>query len=402
MTSGLGRSRVKVMNGTRALKNADLSAYVGVVILRSKGSRRRLRKAGFEHLYRYLALPSIENPRWLLPVEQASTGASFTLPRMYKLTSRLMRLGLIIGLKLGTTFWKQRTIAIASRREPQIVSAITPLFPRNKVRLAFAGGTPGPMRKPTVVCLDADGPALAYAKVATSPVSEALVRNEARVLRLIAATPRLLRLAPRLLLDADCDGRTVVVASTLGGNGISGRFGKLQRRFLDALKSDDIQPVYQNQFLIRLARDTGGRGEEQLERLLHDARSSLATAELPQTLMHGDATPWNMRKKQGAIVAFDWEYGVVDGLPVLDELHYRWSTALLLQHRSVAKVVHGLDTTARNRSRLEPRQAAALVDVYLIHGLIHRLDMGCGEDDELVAAYREALALRINSTEAAR
>jgi hypothetical protein len=386
--------RVRVVGGKFDLRDDSLRGASGLVILGSQGSRRALRKAGFEHVYRYLALPSIEDPRWLLPVEQAHAAAVATLPRMYKYSSRFLRAGLILALKLGTAAWKSRMITVATRREPAIISAVTPLFPGRSIRLSFAGGTPGPMRKPTVVCLDRGGRVLAYGKVAASPVSDALVRNEALILRAISGASRLRPLAPRLLLEGDCDGRTVVVATSLGGSAIPARLGRPQRQFFAALQGEVLEPVFRNPFLARLARRTADLHEEGAAKILGAARLALATAELPQTLMHGDATPWNMRRKQGSIAAFDWEYGVIDGLPVLDELHYRWQTRFLLDHRGAAPILRELDSAAQAYPGLDPRQAAALVDIYLVHGLIHRLEMDCAEDDELVVAYREALALR--------
>jgi hypothetical protein len=398
-TSAATTNRVRVVRGSRGLRYGDLDGYAGAVILGSRGSRRRLRKAGFEHVYRYLALPGIENPRWLLPVEQAHAAAVATLPRMYKYSSRLLRLGLISALKLGTTPWRSRIITVAARREPAIVTATAPLFPGHRVRLSFASGTPGPMRKPTLVCLDRGGRATGYGKVATSEVSEALVRNESLILRAISGASRLLPLAPRLLLEASCDGRTTVVANTLGGAPIAARFGRAQRQFFAALQGDLVEPVARNPFLARLARSLSGHGEEPAAGLLDAARTVLAGVELPRTLMHGDATPWNMRRRQGAIAAFDWEYGVIDGLPVLDELHYRWQTRFLLEHRRIEAILRELDAASRGRFGLDDEQAAAMVDVYIVHALVHRLGMGCGDDDELVAAYREALTLRLAGRE---
>ncbi|MGE0686303.1 MAG: phosphotransferase [Dehalococcoidia bacterium] len=401
-TSAPSARRVQVMTGRPDLRGGGQDGLSGLVLLGAKGSRKQLRNAGFEGVYRYLALPSIENPRWLLPVEQAHAAAVATLPRMYKLSSRLLRLGLIAALKFGTAPFRSRTITIATRQEPAIVGAIAALFPGRQVRLSFAAGTPGPMRKPTVVTLDREGRALAFGKVATSPVSEALVRNEALVLRAISGASKLLPLAPRLLLEASCDGRTVVVTSSIGGGPLAAKFGREQRRFFAALQADSVEPVFRNPFLARLERRVGRLEEEEAGRLLRSARLALATAELPRTLMHGDATPWNMRRKQGAIAAFDWEYGVIDGLPVLDELHYRWHTRFLLDHRPVDAILQELDAAARARSGVDEVQSRALVDVFLVHGLTHRLEMGCGEDDELVIAYREALAPRTLTMEAPR
>ena len=53
-----------------------------------------------------------------------------------------------------------------------------------------------------------------------------------------------------------------------------------------------------------------------------------------RTIVHGDFAPWNLRERDGAISAFDWEYGQPSGLPLLDELHYRLQVGFLLENWS--------------------------------------------------------------------
>ena len=50
--------------------------------------------------------------------------------------------------------------------------------------------------------------------------------------------------------------------------------------------------------------------------------------EVPSTIVHGDFAPWNLRTHHGKISAFDWEYGELDGLPLMDETHYHAAARL--------------------------------------------------------------------------
>jgi hypothetical protein len=111
--------------------------------------------------------------------------------------------------------------------------------------------------------------------------------------------------------------------------------------------------------------------------------------------MHGDFAPWNLREQDGEISAFDWEYGVVDGLPGLDALHHVWQTCMLLEKSGASEALAALEACARSLGLgMNKTEAAAFVNLYLAHGLAQRLELGCEADDGLLQGYRAALALR--------
>jgi hypothetical protein len=186
--------------------------------------------------------------RWLLPAgagaRATAAGMGFYTP--YRLTARLRRRLLIMALAAG---WKPAEITLASRERFGVVEAIESVFPDIKVHLALAAGTPGPAQKPTVLVLNQGGEALAYGKVAVSPVSERLVSNEARMLRHINSMPRLRDLAPVLLYEAEVDGRVMTLQSPLNGKPGQRRMGKPQQAFLERLASGPQRSVRGRPFL---------------------------------------------------------------------------------------------------------------------------------------------------------
>jgi len=53
---------------------------------------------------------------------------------------------------------------------------------------------------------------------------------------------------------------------------------------------------------------------------LKDCRDSTS---LPQIFVHGDFTPWNIKKiENGSLMALDWEMGDSNGLPVYDFFYF--------------------------------------------------------------------------------
>ena len=150
------------------------------------------------------------------------------------------------------------------------------------------------------------------------------------------------------------------------------------------------------EFLTRLrGRLNAASGDGLVRRTLDEAEVALMGVHLPPALMHGDFAPWNLRTKQGNVAAFDWEYGVIEGVPWLDELHHVWQTCILLDKLAPTVIVQTLDAHALTLpANLDATQARALVSLYLVHGLIHRFELGCDDADSLVQGYRAALRAR--------
>jgi hypothetical protein len=382
-----------------------MAGFDGVVTLGTPPSASQLQEAGFFHVQRFIAIPGLTNLRWLIPAgPRAAVIATAILPRSHRLLARLERIALLGLLRLGSSFWRSRLVTIASRRQPAVLGALDGLFPGHDLRVSVSAGTPGPMRKPTLACFDGEGSVLAYAKVATSWRPEALLQNESAMLRHINETPRLRGIAPRLLLDTIVDGRIMVVQSALPGRAPSQSLRAGHRRFLDVLESDEDLLVTESAFVRKLDNrlPAAGRADE-LGPVLIEAKQALRGVRLPSTLMHGDFAPWNLREDRGYIRAFDWEYGVVDGLAGFDNLHYVWQTGLLLKKWDAATARSALESCARSQDdALDARQAKALVAIYLLHGLLDCLESGCDETDLLAEAYRTALALQPVTREAAR
>ena len=389
------RPRVRVAWGEDAVTDGPMHNLEGLVVFNAAPSILQLRQWGFQYVRQYIALPSLQDVRWLLPVDHGTlAAASTTIPHPHRRAARLQRLVLMLLLKAGRLQTRSRLITVAAKRQPAIVRSFERLFPGLTFDLSISAGTPGPMRKPTVACFDRNGTPLAFAKVATTPAAEALIHNEAAVLRHIESEPRLRGIAPRLLAETTCDGRATVVQSVLTGRLAPVTLGEAHRDFLSALESDATYSVAAQPFvraLLDRLRWQPGIADE-CRPVVEDAVRALAGTLLPSTLMHGDFAPWNLRVQDDAIRAFDWEYGVVDGLPGLDELHHVWQTRTLLDKQEPALVVQALDALAITLPiGLDAKQARALVSLYLAHGLIHRFKLGCDDADPLVQSYRAAL-----------
>jgi hypothetical protein len=125
---------------------------------------------------------------------------------------------------------------------------------------------------------------------------------------------------------------------------------------------------------------------------LDDILPVLERMTIPATIVHGDFGPWNLRANGGRIFAYDWEYGQVDGLPMIDQFHhvlfcgylfYRWDSRQGFRHL--------LELSASRPQGYTPRQARALATIYLLDMLARLLGEDYDPADPMVVWFRDIL-----------
>ncbi len=392
-------ARVLISSDAEAGDLPALEGYEGVVALNSSLSPRRLREAGFEYVSTFAALPSIEDPRWLIPLERGGVAAeALNNYTPYRPAARLKLKILRLMLRTGPVLWRPQKVTIARRNPPELLQRLRGLLPNGEIHLAVSTGTAGPGRKSTLAALDGSGAPLAFAKMAETATAERLMQNEALILREIGDANRPQLAGPRLLFEGQLDGHPVTIQSPVAGRPAPRNMCESHFLFLQTLSHGLPRPGIESAFLRSLPErlDAVGLSSGGLPLVLHQAIQILAEINLSPTLLHGDFAPWNLRLESNTITAFDWEYGVLDGLPGLDELHHHWQTGFLL-HGWSAKQADGFlwDWASRPPASLGRGHAEALVIIYLLHGLVQRLETGYEDSDEMVGRYFEVLRRRL-------
>ncbi len=301
-------------------------------------------------------------------------------------------------LHTGPLLWRPQKILVARRDPPDLLQLLHRLLAKTEIHLAVSTGTAGPGRKSTLSVLDRRGAPLAFAKVAETATAERLMQNEAQILREIGEVNRPQVAGPRLLFAGQLDGHPVTIQSPVSGWPAPRNMRESHFLFLQSLSHGLPRPAIESAFLRLLPErlDAVGLSSGDLPLVLHRAVQDLAEINLSPTLLHGDFAPWNLRLERDAISAFDWEYGVLDALPGLDELHHHWQTGFLLHGWSVTQADGFLrDWVSRPPASLVSGQAEALVRIYLLHGLVQRLETRHGDSDEMVGRYFEVLNRRV-------
>jgi hypothetical protein len=365
-------------------------AFVGI---NTKTNPERLALDGFAYVRRFAVLPDLRTARWFVPLDSpAVSSAGFSLYSPARFSARLKVAAARIAAYAKLPVWYRDTITIAQRTPPPIERKMTELFNGVSFRLAMSSGAPEPARnrKVSLAIIGTDGRIIGFAKVAHTALSQRLMRDEA------TALPELSRRgigAPELLFAGEVDGAYVVVQKPLRGKPVSPKLTEDKLALLASLRSKKIQPASESSLVSALPQRVAAIGSTELSDALNEILPTLAQIQVPSTIVHGDFAPWNLREHNGAVAAFDWEYAHLDGLPYLDETHYRLQVGYLLNDWDLDRAALMLEhMQRRNDLGLRCEQMKAIQATYLIENLARLFAEGYdAADNDMVGWYCKLL-----------
>ena len=240
-----------------------------------------------------------------------------------------------------------------------------------------------------------NGSILSFGKFAGSELSRQLMRDETRALGELSKRGIG---APKLIFADDIDGRFVTLQKPLTGKPITPAISYGTLGLLASLRSSRTQLATDCDMIALLPQRIMRRPD--LIEAFHDALPVLAHTRVPSTIIHGDFAPWNLREHDGCTVAFDWEYAELDGLPFIDETHYRLQVGYLLDGWDLRRAGQCLQQMrANNDLSLSTEQMRAIQIIYLIDQLARLFTEGYDEsENDMVGWYckllRELTAMR--------
>ena len=267
---------------------------------------------------RFWLIPGKDGPRWLIPQERKFGLLVFQQWSPYRLDSIVKwkilyaiysagRFGMLPGVRaLGISGCsKNNWEHIGWRKETRPVPVIyfgTPCKTRKLVTLFFDSIT-------SKLCI--------IVKMPLSKLASRTIKREFKILGDLQK--RKVNIAPRPL---HFDKKTgIACQSAINGRPTGRNFTILHRMFLESLRlSNKTISIYEKSLQLQKQLELTSLLNPSLKlilnKLLKDCKDS--TQFLP-VYVHGDFSPWNIKKlENGALVAFDWEMGDPNGLPVYD------------------------------------------------------------------------------------
>lgn len=318
----------------------------------------------------FLLLPSRRHPSLALPA--AGGGVAAAAVRKYSQgvgwTERAARTLASGVLRLPGGYVTLRRLARDRLRVSAPVGALVDSIERHlgeilgaDVVVTMTVGPPRANRKPILQVLALDGRTVAFVKVGTSAVSQALVRGEAEVLSALWSAdrpPRQLRI-PRVLHHGRWRGLDLLVLTPVRPTSLRWRRQDVPTaamRELAGWLGTSRRPLSTSEAW-KLAQDTPAqladpRQAAEFERLVDVAGQRYGDVELALGAWHGDWTPWNMAWDGTQVLLWDFER-FATGVPVgFDLLHYTLQVVLRDRgERAAADVVRAVLTGDPSRVR---------------------------------------------------
>jgi hypothetical protein len=296
---------------------------------------------------RFLALPSLSHPRYLLPLRTRRSAAAALLSdgRTGGHARNALRLGLAAGLSIGAAQLLLQGKSLSCETSGSLPEWLGERLGGQDVVVAVMLGPPRPNRKPVLRVMAPSGATLAYAKVGWDGPTSRLVRREAIFLERSFNRRPVNFQVPELLAVDVWNGFDVALISALGSSGwarhrIKGWTPSVALvEELSSLAFRERQPALESLWWQKLAsRVMAARwagAPPALDTVVHRLGRRLDGAVLELGTWHGDFAPWNVNRDAGGVQIWDWERA---GGPVpvgFDLIHWHFQIARLVRRCSI-------------------------------------------------------------------
>ena len=351
---------------------------------------------GGDSLEWFAALPSLEEVRWLVPL-QGLEGRSAALDAYepWRWRARIFKFLLVRAMRYG---WRGRVrdrVGIPARELEALRRLVRISAGREAAQLCISLGADNRVAKASIQAVGEDGRTLGFLKAGLGPAAERRVRHEAEVLRRLAAEPALHETIPAVLATGAWNGRYVLFQAPVGDERGPERFAREHARFLRRLQR--VAPVSRNPEEVADQVEAHWTRVECLAPVswritvsggIDRARRLLGREAVPCGLGHGDFAPWNTRRSGGRLAVFDWELAEWDAPAGWDRLHFLVQWDSLVQRRwHPEKVLAQTCGDARG---------AGLSLLYLVHSASRLAEEGIPWGDPSMRYRKQALELFVS------
>jgi hypothetical protein len=300
--------------------------------------------------------PTAAEPRLLLSLDSARAaaallrGGSHAREARVRVGRAVLRATLRIGLAQHLLRDRLRfvvggTTGAAPRLADVLLSEhLAEILGHSDLSFAVRLGRVRPNRKPLIQVVSRDGAPVSYVKVGWNALTRGLVAREADVLKAVEGAARAAFAAPRVLYHGTWHDLELLALSPLDGRLIrrGQHLGDVTTAMLEIAQLSDAEEH-------ALAKSPYWRSLRDRIGALAASRDAVTLADRVETRWgrevlafgswHGDWTPWNMAKRNGTLLVWDWERsgpGVPFGLDAahydvqvaLAESRHRWDVAL--------------------------------------------------------------------------
>ncbi|GAB2875301.1 phosphotransferase [Nocardioides pacificus] len=362
---------------------------------------------------RYVAVPHVDDPRFLLPLDTPAVARARLLRRYNHLrtdTRRILRLGLAAGVRVGLP--PQRAGRNLLHAEPPthgrtLLETVAEALGVDEALVLSTGIRPG--SRVTLNVTDSTGEARAFVKVVADADDRAALLREHAFLADFAARAVPGLLVPRPLFLLEWGASLVLGVDPLPDDvrRVSPRHAARTHPWLEAMtaaRPRNTLPLDESPWLADLARDAERLPAEwaAVRTEVEAATERWAANALPHGVRHGDWSPWNMAWTGAATLAlWDWEFGHRMAPLGLDRWNWRYTYETSVRGFPADRAAGRLRAAAALARSQEP-DAPLLAELFLLDMLVRRAGQAAAGNDASAGHARALLAQRPTTTEAER
>lgn len=311
----------------------------------------------------YIALPSKQNCRWIIPINLRLAKRAWDLYLPYSPAGRIYKnLYRFISSKGLLKYLKQKKLDLGLVDEKETLKKIlVNLFKKDDLFLSISTGTPRPFRKITAMILDSEAKVLGYIKIGETPLSIERIKNEIKILRVIGDRSWIIgekqgnrskvigcggkdygvRIrVPECLYEGTIGNAYMMVQSPAPFEGKSGgsEFDEDYANVLRGLPGNtNVKKKFvESEFYKKIKEGVENYPlsyRDIMKRSLEHLEENIGDKEITFTISHGDFAPWNMvwTKNKKEVFLFDWESATFEAPAGIDLIHFLFQTGFLLR-----------------------------------------------------------------------
>jgi hypothetical protein len=336
----------------------------------------------------YIAYPNLRKARWLFPAHHpvirraGINGLSEPGSLRGKVLKKLIEAGAVRGERV------QLEETGLAKLEAELARVLG-----ERIHVAFYVGVPGAYRKVMAQVLTPTGKTLAYAKMGTSPMTQAAVQAERQILLRLSKGGALHGKVPEVLGWFSWQGGEVLLITSGPKHPGPRQLSNMHSEFYESLYfSSAKESVFGESRMWNRMVETSLRLNAGLadplptyySRALEQLNKGLSPVLLPLSLAHRDFAPWNTRLGPQGLFVFDWEIAEDKVTPLYDIFHFQSIQAALFKRRERLPDRRYLEALMRNlwpegKDYMPWFYLAYLVDMSLVYSEAQIIAPGVGE-----------------------
>jgi len=299
----------------------------------------------------FQAIPSLDNPTWIIPVNNklvAKSSLEMYQPskKSVRLLKNILSFSLTMGLSplLNNVIIVLEPLGLSEDAMTEITKFLSQIYDINNIEMALFTGTPGLTAKKSLQIMNRNtGGIKSYIRIGENPFTKTLLENEMKILKRLKGLSLRSAQIPTVLLYERHFQISFLLISTHRKPGCyyTHHIEASHVKFLGELFKKTLRKMFVSRWLERNIKIIGENNS--IIVAIKYIKNIMKNKKIEICMIQGDFTPWNMFfTPEGELFIFDWELARIDGLPYYDLINFKIKNDILVKHMETSMIFKGL------------------------------------------------------------